>query len=262
MKNWIRTLAIGSVVLLSLCGGQRALAQIPDNSIPSASERSPRNVSLEPGNIAIPGGGGSSSIHRESRVISKGPLAPASEDRDAFQDFLRDRHSGLIRLMPREKYDSETYHVPRIVKMRGGGAYYSFAHLTHAYGYGSDIQLEQNFLSVGFAGADYGVLRNLGDVSIADITLKDPRTSILVNYRVPKTEMQARSAHMQLGQGVVINGELYRSRLPLVVDNTYLLRSIAFRASEVTSDVLVTFRVIRQDPDGSATILWKMLKQN
>ena len=57
---------------------------------------------------------------------------------------------GVFKILPRGKYEKE---LPLI---RGGGAYYSFYYRYHDYGHGSDIELQQNQLSVGFAGADYG----------------------------------------------------------------------------------------------------------
>src|SRR5690349_10760219 len=74
-------------------------------------------------------------------------LAPSAEDRAAFAEFLRQPGTGLCRLLPREKFNGK-------LMMNGGGAYYSFVRLTNEYGYGSDIGLEQDHLSVGFAGAD------------------------------------------------------------------------------------------------------------
>jgi hypothetical protein len=44
---------------------------------------------------------------KEDRILKKGLLAPTENDRNSFSDFLRDRHTGLIRLMPRESYDWE-----------------------------------------------------------------------------------------------------------------------------------------------------------
>ena len=41
------------------------------------------------------------------------------------------------------------------------------------------------------------------------------------------------------------------------LDSTYLLRSINYRSS----DVLVAFKVVRIDSDGSAVLLWKLLQK-
>jgi hypothetical protein len=174
-----------------------------------------------------------------------------------FRDFLRSGNTGLIRLMPREIYDSETYRTKDVIKLRGGGAYYWFAEHTHEYGYGSDLQLEYDFLSVGHAGIDYGILTNLGDVPIADIDLKDPRTAFLAKYKTQTSEKKARAEFYRFREGVIIDGVQYQTRLPLVVNSTYLMRSII----QHESDLLVAFRVVRKDADGSAIILWKRLKR-
>src|SRR5258708_32119604 len=79
-------------------------------------------------------------------------LSPAEEDRAAYKELLSQPDTGLIRLLPREVYESEVYKKnQKTLTMRGGGAFYSFARLTHEYGYGSDFELESGSLSVGFS---------------------------------------------------------------------------------------------------------------
>ena len=196
-------------------------------------------------------------MSREDRVLKKGLLAPPAQDRLAYEGFLRERQTGLIRLMPRESYDWETYRAKKRITIRGGGAYYSFANLTHAYGYGNDIELDHNILSVGFAGADNGMLTNLGDRRLEDITLNDPRTRFIAQYKPPKREPAARSEFRHFQAGVTIDGALYRTGLPVQIGATYLLRSVVYN----DSDVLVAFRVVRKDSDGSVIIAWKLLKK-
>lgn len=201
----------------------------------------------------------------EPRVIKKGPLAPSADDRFAFASFLRDDNTGLIRLLPRESYEREASPmdpmdpVDQDVKSRGRGAFYSFFHLTHSYGYGSDIALDHRNLSVGFAGADYGMLTNLGDTPLEQITSDDLRLQELAAYRPPRDEPKARAEYQRIGAppGVKFDGLAYQKRLPVMESSTYLLRSISYRRS----DVLVAFRVVREDADGSVIIAWKLLKQ-
>jgi hypothetical protein len=45
--------------------------------------------------------------------------------------------------------------------------------------------------------------------------------------------------------------------LPAAAGRTYALRSIVYEES----DVLVAFRLLRQDADGSVVLLWKILKK-
>ncbi len=179
-------------------------------------------------------------------------LAPSPEDYTAFADFLRQSNTGLIRLLPREEYDTKNK-----LTIRGGGAYYSFTRLTHEYGYGSDISLEMGNLSVGFAGTDYGLLANLGDISIDSLTLDTPSVQVLVSYTPPTSEPQARIEKQRSHEGLQVEKISYKKRLPVVVNSTYLLRSISYG----DSDVLVVFRVVRKDADGSLVLAWKLLKQ-
>lgn len=185
-------------------------------------------------------------------------LTPGRDDRAAYAEFLRQPDTGLLRLLPREVYDGDTNKKNRkTMTIRGGGAYYSFIRLTHEYGYGSDIGLELGFLKVGFAGADYGMLTNLGEVPLEEIVLEHPSVNFLAEYSVPSAEPQARLEYTKFATGTTIDNVVYKTRLPAVVGNTYLLRSIDYG----TSDVIVALRVVRKDDDGSVIIAWKLLKK-
>src|SRR5258705_11535960 len=51
-------------------------------------------------------------------------LSPSAEDRSAYAEFLSQPGTGLIRLLPREKFDSTP--TKSVMTIRGGGAYYLF----------------------------------------------------------------------------------------------------------------------------------------
>jgi hypothetical protein len=192
----------------------------------------------------------------ELSTLEKRFLSPAEEDRAAYAEFLRQPNTGLIRLLPRGKYDPDIQRdKPKTVTIRGGGAYYSFARLTHEYGYGSDIELDQDTLTSGFAGADYGMLVSLGDVPLESISLETPAAQVLSQHKPPTEEPLARIEQRRSSDGTTIEGVTYKRTLPLRVNSTYLVRSINYS----DSDVLVAFRVVRVDTDGSAIILWKSL---
>lgn len=185
------------------------------------------------------------SRRQELTALEKTLLAPSQEDLDAYATLLRQPDTGIIRLIPREN------------KLTIGGGYYSFSRLTHEYGYGSDIALEQDSLSVGFAGADYGMLTNLGDVSLDEITLEHPSVRFLSEYVPPTREPDARSEYRRFSNGSMIDGVPYRNRLSVEVKTTYLLRSINYNRA----DVLVVFKVVRKDIDRSVIIVWRLLKK-
>ncbi len=181
-------------------------------------------------------------------TLEKPLLAVSAEDTVAFAEFLKQPDSGLIRLLPREKYDAR-------LEIRGGGAYYSFTRLKHEYGRGSDIELSQEQFSVGFAGFNFGFLLALGDKPLEELTVDTSELRFLLEFKPPQIEPEIRAIQMQSGRGVEANGLTYKSYLPAKAGRTYALRSVDYE----NSDVLVGFRVVRQDTDGSMILLWKML---
>ncbi|HEX6184421.1 MAG TPA: hypothetical protein VFZ44_11115 [Pyrinomonadaceae bacterium] len=192
------------------------------------------------------------SLREQIKLREAALLAVTDEDRKAHAEFLAQPDTGLVRLLPREKWDSK-------LSTRGDGAYYSFARLTHEYGYGSDIQLSRDQLSVGFAGADFGFMVSLGDVPIENVSDETEAVQFMASFKTPEAEPEARKAHRQFAdhEGHPAGRWTYRSRLPAVAGHTYALRSIGY----ATSDTLVAFHVVRKDEDGSVVLLWKMLKK-
>jgi hypothetical protein len=186
---------------------------------------------------------------QQSKDLGDQLLAPAPEDLAAFAAFLSQPQTGLIRLLPRETYED-------YLNIRGGGAYYSFARLTHEYGYGSDIELELGYLSVGFAGADFGFLTNLGDVPIDTVTTSTPAVQYLASFTTPTNEPDARIQQQRAGTGFTVGSYSYIDRMKATQSTSYAVRSVCYR----DSDVLVAFRVVRFDADGSAILVWKVLQ--
>lgn len=176
-------------------------------------------------------------------------LAPAPEDLAQFSAFLQQPYTGIMRLMPREQFDGVLY-------TRGGGAYYSFASLYHPYGFGSDLSLEQGRFLVGFAGANFGMLLALGDVALETVTTETPGVAYLTAFAPPLDEPGAR-VQQQRVRGFSDGGFNYADRITATVGQTYIVRSVGYRSS----DVLVGFRPFRRDTDGSLLLQWKLLKR-
>lgn len=190
------------------------------------------------------------SLHTQIQAKEKVFLAPSAEDLATFGEFLRQPDTGIARLMPRETYDGK-------LLIRGGGAYYSFARMTNETGFGSEIGLEQGQLRVGFAGADFGFLTSLGDVAIESVTAEQRGVSLLAEFKTPSAEPDAREQQRRSGTGFEADGFTYRNVLPANLNTTYAVRAINYRLS----DLLVVFRITRQDSDGSLILVWKILKR-
>ncbi|HSB10926.1 MAG TPA: hypothetical protein VLM38_15675 [Blastocatellia bacterium] len=177
-------------------------------------------------------------------------LAPSAGDRAAFADFLSQPDTGLARVMPREKYREK-------LSVREGGAYYSFTRLSNSYNDDPQIGLEQNTLRTGFAGADFGFLTSLGDVPLETVGLNSEGVSFLAEFVAPLAEPGAREQQRKTNAGFAAADHNYRASLPAVLNHTYVTRSISYDRF----DVLVAFRIVRRDTDGSLILLWKKLKE-
>jgi hypothetical protein len=204
-------------------------------------------------------------LRKELDEKQKRLLTPPAEDLARFAEFLKQPETGLICLLPRNLYGD-------MLTIRGGGAYYSFARLTHDYGLGSDIALEKiertneftpppiatYVFDTGFAGANYGFIVTLGAVPIEKVTLDHDEVKSLATYNPPSTLPEARAEQQRSSkktQGA--EWDAYKGGALVTVNFTYALRSIDFERS----DVLVAFRVVRKESDGSVVVLWKMLKR-
>ena len=194
--------------------------------------------------------------HAELQKLEQQLLMPSQEDFDAYAEFLKQPNTGLTRLLPREIYDSSA-HPEKRMTIHGGGSYFSFTRLTHEYGWGTQIGLEQNEFNVSFAGADYGMIANLGDVPLESITLDHSAIKVLASYVPPEEEPRARAEYRRFATGDTIDGTIYKTRAQARINRTYALRGIHYS----DSDVLVAFRVIRKEDDDSVIILWKLLKK-
>jgi hypothetical protein len=177
-------------------------------------------------------------------------LGPSPEDRAQFAEFLLQPDTGLARILPREKYREK-------LTFREGGAYYSFTRLSNSYDRDPQISLERDTIRTGFAGADFGFLSLLGDIPIETVGLDHKGVQYLATFAAPSLEQDAREHHRKNSGGFTVAGYLYKSSLPTMVRKTYILRSISYDRF----DVLIAFRLVRQDADGSVVLVWKKLKE-
>ncbi len=174
------------------------------------------------------------------------------------QDLLRPSASDIeaaaaagfnvFRIMPREVYGRA------IAVPQGGGAYYSFSTGSNDYQKIAQLSLEQNSLSTGFAGADYGLMGDLGTRPLSEVNGETPEIDYLLKYKAPGNIVDARVEQRKAREHKAETFTL-KNRFPSVVGNTFVLRSISFR----DADILVAFKIMRKEADGSLIIFWKPL---
>lgn len=179
-------------------------------------------------------------------------LKPSPHYEASFASFLSQPNTGLVRLLPREKYD-QTVQMP----LRGGGAYYSFGKLSHEADPWSDIKFQEGQLHTGVNDLTLGLMTILGDVPLENVDLDNPAVKFISQLALPAKYVEYKSHVDKYGSGVEADGNIYRSALPAQLNATYILRSTIYNRV----DSVIAFRMIGRDSDGSVTLLWKILNK-
>lgn len=179
-------------------------------------------------------------------------MAPKESDYKDYPDFKNRNDRGLFRLLPRDKYDNQ-------LSISGSGAYYSFKARSNEYGNGSDIGLEQNALSVGHAGCDFGFFVRIGDVPLLSAFDQSLALQFLLDFKpAHNKESEVRIQQNAANYPTLQNGFTYINRVrELHVGETFALRSINYG----TSDILVAFKIVRIDQDGSMILAWIKIQE-
>lgn len=169
-------------------------------------------------------------------------------------DFSEAKNQGfeVFKLLPRGMFDYEQNEL----SLRGGGAYYSFTKKSHSYNEIPQIELQQNKLMVGFAGYDYGMIVNLGEIPLSEVDAKNKSVSFLYNYQPKNIKSDVRNEQSKFDNGFETDGLKFISSLEAKVGHTYVLRAINYDQA----DTLVALKVQSKDADGSLTIFWKPIK--
>jgi hypothetical protein len=212
-------------------------------------------------------------------------LAALPEDQAAYREFLRQAHTGLVRLLPRGKYEFTTTVAAdkdpdMVLPLRGGGAFYSFIEKKQSYGPWSEITLQEGRLIVGFLHQSLGVMARLGDLPLDSLTIKTPGIDYLAQLAPPAEALAARDQSIRNFHGFNAGNCVYNANLPAIVNQTYVLRSTIYKKEGRMvvppgggavyvphpyeyggADELIVFRILRAGPDGSITILWKRLQK-
>jgi hypothetical protein len=237
------------------------------------------------------------SSNSRRRVISDGPadvlraqyrrssleelrlLAPDESDKAKYAKFLRQRNTGMLRLVTDLGCDEYSVRTPATgicerFSMPGGGSAYSFRQIDYQLWKLADLLYDgKSFFA--FGEMSQGFLIDLGNKPLKDLT----RTTKGANYPfvfVPSSDpTKSSEENKQFVEGIRLDGFEYKKVLPAVEGNTYILRSVAYNGNapridrgltyneleyDKRKDVVIGFTVIRRDFNGTVTLLWKILE--
>ncbi|MBD2293829.1 hypothetical protein H6G06_10060 [Anabaena sphaerica FACHB-251] len=214
-----------------------------------------------------------------------------SQEKQIYAQFLHLPNTGIFRVLPDSAYRrqpntlqnrlqpsvSERYPFPSVGDVKGN--FIPSLALK---------MIDDNFQLVP-QGINYGFIINIGDIPLEklDARLQAVNSStrdFFLNYQPPK-ELKA----LQIDRRRLITGknqnwqqsQIYLSSARAKLNHTYLVRSLQFQLPEIilnrqpisrqnsrirqqltevhSSDNIIAFRAVRRRPDGSYTILWRVL---
>jgi hypothetical protein len=195
-------------------------------------------------------------------------LVPALELQQQFAEFLQLPDTGLIRMYPPLKRRVISVTDLATGRRPGFGMYaslYSFSREKHGNGLNgyvdprlgwAELKLINGRFITGFTGEALGVLVALGDVPLETVTPESFGVTGLTNITPPADYLEAASLSRRNRAGFDLAKFRYGSSLPVAENMTYVLRS----TSNKRADVLVGFRVVRVEENGSLTLIWRKLK--
>jgi hypothetical protein len=165
----------------------------------------------------------------------------------------------VFKLLPRGMFEDKSggRDEDNPIGIRGGAAYYSFTNRAHSYNKIPQIEYQQGHLMVGFYGANYGFVRDLGTGSLADLPIGSAVPKFLADYKPPILHDEIREEQRKSRKYETENG-VFEDRVAAAVGHVYALRAISFGEA----DILVVFQVLQMDStDGSLTIGWKRVRE-
>ena len=207
-------------------------------------------------------------------------LAADAQQLQKYERFLRQSGTGLCKLLNIDETrlainDIKTDHAfPHLV---GLGAYFSFAKQTHNPDEWAQIRLKDGALypayiemkrttlasSGGMAqsfvytsGYSLALFITLGNIALDDITRQHPALRFLVELQPPTQYQDFINQVKQFRAGITLGQQRFQSSISARAETTYAMRAINYKKA----DVIIAFRILQQDADGSLHILWKQLQ--
>lgn len=122
------------------------------------------------------------------------------------------------------------------------------------------------------------MIASAGDQPIQSLTKESDWVKGITNF-VPALDVEnVARQDKELLAGIPIGNLSYKKSAPIVENTTYILRSIAYRIKLVNlpkgekstspvinedkrDDVIVVFRIVKKDPDGTLLLLWRELSR-
>ena len=218
-------------------------------------------------------------LYRKATKKEYALVAVNPEDTAKYKEFSTRKNSGVIKLVS-DLGCPDPFGVisakPECLKysMPGNGAAFSFRETRYRLKRLADLVYADDKLNVG-SKYTLGIISNLGEVALNDISLKSDVVKELVEIQLAEDTKEIEKQFRKFEKGVTIKDYFYSNSLPIEINSLYVMRSIAYRAKspvvirnvtfnefkyDKREEIIVAFKIIRKDEDKSLTIVWKELK--
>jgi len=197
---------------------------------------------------------------------------------ERYRAILEREDAGLFKLVP----DAGCAENSKVVTASEVCMKFTFPGAGNSYSFRVKNYRIRQLADLTFSGSDlvitgsltHGIFVDLGDVPINEVSLQTAGLKYLIDFQPSAGFKEANTVNESLIKGIKQNGFLYTRSLPVIENNTYALRSIAYRGRVMTSikgvpyneldfdrrrDIVVVFRIVQKDADGSISILWNQL---
>jgi len=203
-------------------------------------------------------------------------LQPDSVDLSRFAPILEQPRTGIVRLLP-DIGCYESYFVIRAdekcLNAIPESSFFSFREREYTLEPLADIRLKSGHL-ISDGLLTQGMMAKLGDVPLEMISLETEGFDFLNDFSPAPDSVIAKDQYNQLIRGVRSGDHEYRKVVQAIENTTYAMRVVAYRGNVIRSfrgwrfdlldgdkriDLTLAFRVVRKDPDGSVTLVWREL---
>lgn len=202
--------------------------------------------------------------------------------RNKYAEFLKGKNTGIARMFPDINCDKgltvtvqDLERCANNPQVKGSGSRYSirFREIPANYSldiilglfeYAADMYYTDEKMMVGNR-LTQSIISDAGNLDIETLDLKSEAFSFIKSFKPSKNIKDVEIKNKILENGIKSNGYTYSNTVPIKLNSTYVLRSIAF--SNMTTpafwntDIYVAFKVVGKEDDGSIIFIWKKLKQ-
>ncbi len=217
-----------------------------------------------------------SGLPKVKNTLTKAELAKLKPSKDEFvkyANFLKQSDTGLIKLFENPKCNSKIIDVNdekclEAIQIIGNASFYSFKSKKY-----TDFQNRNIvFINGKFStlNGNVGLITDFGDIELEKLDKNSKEIKALENLKLAETLAEIAKQNTKFSNGINIDGQIYKSNALLNLNSTYALRSLKyfrpyyFRPSKTINleEIIVVFKVVNKNDDGSVTILWKEILTN